>query len=101
MSTKRLGRPLRPEPKGTGSATFGAKVQAARVVLKWNQTELAVRSGLTQRAVYGIEAEINRPRKATQSQILGGLRIDDTFLRWWVHAHRARDLSTQQREGAH
>jgi len=83
MSTKKSARPGRPEPKGTGSATFGAKVRAAMAVLRWNQTELAVRSGLTQRAVYGIEAEINRPRKASESQILSavsatGLRIDDT-----------------------
>jgi transcriptional regulator with XRE-family HTH domain len=83
MSTKKSVKPVRSAPKGAGSATFAAKVRAARAVLNWNQTELAVRSGLTQRAVYGIEAEINRPRKATESQILRalsatGLRIDDT-----------------------
>lgn len=64
-------------------STFGAKVRAARAILNWSQTELALRSRLTQRAIYGIEAEINRPRKATELQILGaisvtGLRIEDT-----------------------
>jgi transcriptional regulator with XRE-family HTH domain len=65
-------------------STFGAKVRAARAVLNWSQTELAVRSGLTQRAIWSIEGEINRPRKATESRILSamsvtGLKIEDTL----------------------
>jgi transcriptional regulator with XRE-family HTH domain len=73
----------RRRPRGAVSSTFGAKVRAARAVLNWSQTELAVRSGLTQRAIYGIEAGINRPRKTTESQILRamsitGLTIEDT-----------------------
>jgi hypothetical protein len=47
------------------------------------QTELAIPSGLIQRAIYRIEAGIERRRKATESQILWpmsvtGLKIEDT-----------------------
>ena len=85
MNAKKLSKASGPrsKSKSRGFSAFGAKVRAARAVLDWSQTELASRSGLTQRAIYGIEGGINRPRKATESQIMRAfnaskLKIEDT-----------------------
>src|SRR5579864_9181579 len=83
MKARKSARASRRRTKSAELSTFGAKVRAARAVLNWSQTELAIRAGLTQRAIYGIEAGINQPRKATESQILWamsvtGIKIEDT-----------------------
>jgi transcriptional regulator with XRE-family HTH domain len=44
---------------------FAAKIRVARAVLGWSQSELAVRAGLTQRAVHMLEQGETEPRRAT------------------------------------
>jgi transcriptional regulator with XRE-family HTH domain len=44
---------------------FAAKLRAARAVLDWSQSDLAVRAGLTQRAVHKLEQGQTEPRRAT------------------------------------
>jgi transcriptional regulator with XRE-family HTH domain len=44
---------------------FAAQLRAARAILGWSQSELALRAGLTQRAVHKIEQGETEPRRAT------------------------------------
>ncbi|HET9715210.1 MAG TPA: helix-turn-helix transcriptional regulator [Pseudolabrys sp.] len=44
---------------------FAAKIRLARAVLGWSQTELAVRAGLTQRAIHKLEQGETEPRRTT------------------------------------
>ena len=44
---------------------FAAKIRMARAVLGWNQSELAFRIGLTQRAVHKLEQGETEPRRTT------------------------------------
>jgi transcriptional regulator with XRE-family HTH domain len=44
---------------------FAAQLRAARAILGWSQSELALRAGLTQRAVHKLEQGETEPRRAT------------------------------------
>jgi transcriptional regulator with XRE-family HTH domain len=48
---------------------FAGKVRAARAVIGWSQTELASKTGLTQRAIYKIEQGAVDARPATMAAI--------------------------------
>jgi DNA-binding XRE family transcriptional regulator len=48
---------------------FAGKVRAARAVLGWSQTELANKTGLTQRAIYEIEQAAVDAQPATVAAI--------------------------------
>ena len=61
---------------------FAGKVRAARAVLGWSQTELADKTGLTQRAVHKIEEAAVYARPATIAAInavfaKAGIGVDD------------------------
>jgi|SRR6185503_2605607 DNA-binding XRE family transcriptional regulator len=45
--------------------TFAAKLRMARAVLNWSQSELALRVGLTQRAIHKLEQGDTEPRRTT------------------------------------
>jgi DNA-binding XRE family transcriptional regulator len=44
---------------------FAAKIRVARAVLGWSQTDLALRVGLTQRAIHMLEQGDTEPRRTT------------------------------------
>jgi DNA-binding XRE family transcriptional regulator len=48
---------------------FAGKVRAARAVLGWSQTELANKTGLTQRAIYKIEQAAVDARLSTVTAV--------------------------------
>jgi transcriptional regulator with XRE-family HTH domain len=48
---------------------FAIRVRAVRAVLGWSQTELAKRSGLTQRSIHRIEQAAVDVRQSTQAAI--------------------------------
>jgi len=48
---------------------FAAKIRLARAVLGWSQSELALRVGLTQRAIHKLEQGETEPRRATMRAI--------------------------------
>src|SRR5262245_49745533 len=52
---------------------FAAEIRAGRAVLGWNQTELAKRAVVTQRAIYCIEKTMARPRREIQHRITEAL----------------------------
>ncbi len=61
---------------------FAAKIRIVRAVLGWSQTELAVRIGLTQRAIHKLEQGETEPRRATVRAIEAvwrdeGIEIED------------------------
>ena len=54
---------------------FAAKLNAARAILGWSQTELGKRAGLIQRAVRQVEIAAVQARLSTQAQLIGAFKL--------------------------
>jgi transcriptional regulator with XRE-family HTH domain len=74
---------------------FAARIRMARAILGWSQSDLALRVGLTQRAIHKLEQGETEPRRATVRGIEAAWRdegiefedLPDGGFRVSIHAH--------------